>query len=680
MKYGIWKVSQLEAGAVNALVGSGYAPLAAMVLASRGIGDDRQARAYLDCNAPLLDPFLMTDMDKAAGRVGLAMSRGEKIAVFGDYDVDGITATCLLTDFLRRHGADVVSYIPGRLEEGYGLNPIAIHQLHAEGVKLIVTVDCGITAVSEAELCKQLGIDLVITDHHECKQTLPAAAAVVDPHRCDGGYPHKNLSGVGVAFKLASALCGSQEKVLEEYADMVCLGTVADVMPLQGENRVFVARGLESLAHTKRPGIAALMAECGCAPETVSASSIGFMLAPRINAAGRMGQIDLAVELFLTDDPDKAAEAARGLCELNRQRQAVESEIYRQAVSMLPMGKPPEAIVLADESWHQGVVGIVASRIAEEYACPTFLICLDGEHGKASSRSHGGFNLFASLSALSPLLESYGGHELAAGFTISRANIPEFRRQICALAAQYYTDDVPRTVLDVDCAVSPELLTLHNVDALQMLEPCGNGCPKPVLMMKNLTIDRISMVGGGRHMRLRLCSGHTYLNAIYFSANPQTVSIQPGDLVDVAFTPQVNEFRGTRTVQMNVIDIRPSCSAECLPDAAPYRDMQRGNLTSGEAAALLPDRKMLALVWRYLDAANPVQESPMCLCRKIVRWSGQPLNLGQMLTCLDIFRDVGLLTVQRQHKYVSIRLTPGEGKADLSRSQTMQRLLHAKES
>ena len=680
MKYGIWKVSQLEAGAVNALVGSGYAPLAAMVLASRGIGDDRQARAYLDCNAPLLDPFLMTDMDKAAGRVGLAMSRGEKIAVFGDYDVDGITATCLLTDFLRRHGADVVSYIPGRLEEGYGLNPIAIHQLHAEDVKLIVTVDCGITAVSEAELCKQLGIDLVITDHHECKQTLPAAVAVVDPHRCDGGYPHKNLSGVGVAFKLASALCGSQETVLEEYADMVCLGTVADVMPLQGENRVFVARGLESLAHTKRPGIAALMAECGCAPETVSASSIGFMLAPRINAAGRMGQIDLAVELFLTDDPDKAAEAARGLCELNRQRQAVESEIYRQAVSMLPMGKPPEAIVLADESWHQGVVGIVASRIAEEYACPTFLICLDGEHGKASSRSHGGFNLFASLSALSPLLESYGGHELAAGFTISRANIPEFRRQICALAAQYYTDDVPRTVLDVDCAVSPELLTLHNVDALQMLEPCGNGCPKPVLMMKNLTIDRISMVGGGRHMRLRLCSGHTYLNAIYFSANPQTVSIQPGDLVDVAFTPQVNEFRGTRTVQMNVIDIRPSCSAECLPDAAPYRDMQRGNLTSGEAAALLPDRKMLALVWRYLDAANPVQESPMCLCRKIVRWSGQPLNLGQMLTCLDIFRDVGLLTVQRQHKYVSIRLTPGEGKADLSRSQTMQRLLHAKES
>ena len=547
-------------------------------------------------------------------------------------------------------------------------------------MKLIVTVDCGITAVSEAELCRELGIDLVITDHHECKQVLPNAAAVVDPHRPDGGYPHKNLSGVGVAFKLASALSGSQEDVLRDYADMVCLGTVADVMPLQGENRVFVAKGLQSLADTKRPGIAALMAESGCDPKSITASSIGFILAPRINAAGRMGQIDLAVELFLTDDPLRAAEAARGLCELNRQRQTVESEIYRQAVAMLPTGKPPEAIVLADESWHQGVVGIVASRIAEEYSCPTFLICLDGERGKASSRSHGGFNLFASLSALSPLLESYGGHELAAGFTITRENIPEFRRRVCAMAAQFYTDGVPRTTLDVDCAVPPELLTIPNIDALQVLEPCGNGCPKPVLMMKNLVIERISMVGGGRHMRLRLRSGRTGINAIYFSANPQAASVQPGDLVDVAFTPQINEFRGERSVQMNVLDIRPSCSAECSPETTAYRDMLSGSMTHREAAALLPDRRMLALVWRYLAASEAVQESPICLCRKIVRWSGSPMSLGQLLTCLDIFRDVGLLTIQQQHKYISIHLTPGDKKADLSRSQTMQRLLRAKES
>ena len=681
LKYGIWNVAQPEAGAVNTLVSGGYAPLAAMVLASRGIQNPREADRYLDCNAPLSDPYLMTDMDLAAGRVGLALAQKEKIAVFGDYDVDGITATCLLTDFLRRHGADCVSYIPGRLEEGYGLNPIAIHQLHKEGVSLIITVDCGITAVAEAELCRELGMDLVITDHHECKDVLPDAIAVVDPHRPDGGYPHKNLSGVGVAFKLAAALCGSQEEVLAEYADMVCLGTVADVMPLQGENRVFVTRGLASLRNTKRPGISALMAETGCTPDSVSASTIGFMLAPRINAAGRMGQIDLAVELFLTQDPRRAAQVAQALCELNRQRQAVESEIYQQAVSMLPVGQPPEAIVLADESWHQGVVGIVASRIAEEFSCPTFLICLDGDHGKASSRSHGGFNLFSSLTSLSGLLESYGGHELAAGFTISRQNIPEFRRQICALAAGFYSDDIPRTQLEVDCSIPAELLTIFNVESLNVLEPCGNGCPKPVLMMKNLTIERLQQVGSGRHMRLRLRSGRTALNGIYFSATPESAFVQQGDLVDIAFTPQINEFRGERSVQMNVLDIRPSCTADCSCDAAPYRAMLENRITSEIARSLYPERSTLAMVWRYLaSCGESIQEPPLCLCRKIVRWSGKPLSLGQLMICLDIFRDVNLLQTQRLHKYISIRLTPGPQKADLNDSPTLQRLLQVKES
>lgn len=668
-------------GSVNALVGSGYAPLAAMILASRGITTAQAAQEYLRCDAPLPDPFMMTDMDIAAGRVGLAMSRGEKVAVFGDYDVDGITATCLLTDFLRRQGTDCVSYIPGRLEEGYGLNPLAIRQLQEEGVSLIITVDCGITAVEEAQLCKELGVDLIITDHHECKEVLPDAIAVVDPHRPDGGYPHNTLAGVGVAFKLAAALSGSQEEILDQYADMVCLGTVADVMPLEGENRTFVSQGLESLRHTRRPGIAALMRQCGCSADSVSASAIGFMLAPRINAAGRMGQIDLAVELFLTDDPVRADALAEQLCELNRRRQAVESEIYQQAVSMLPMEKLPEAIVLADESWHQGVVGIVASRIAEEYACPAFLICLDGEHGKASSRSHGGFNLFASLTALSPLLESYGGHELAAGFTISRSNIPEFRRQICALAADYFSDDTPRTLLDVDCSVSPELMTIPNVESLDILEPCGNGCPKPVLMMKNLLIERMNLVGGGRHMRLRLRSGRYSLGAIYFSVSSESATVQPGDLVDVAFTPQINEYRGERSVQMNVLDIRPSCAVPCSPEAAGYRALREDHLTAEIAAALAPGRPMLATVWRYLaGVGSPIEESPICLCRKIVRWSGKPMNLGQMMTCLDIFQDVHLLSVVRQHKNLSIRLIPSDHKADLSQSQTLQRLMKAKES
>ena len=681
LKYGIWNVSTPEASAVNALVGGGYAPLSAMVLAARGMKKPQDAENYLSCNAFLPDPFLMTDMALAAGRVGLAMTRGEKIAVFGDYDVDGITATCLLTSFLRRHGADAVSYIPGRLEEGYGLNPIAIHQLHEEGVKLIITVDCGITAVEEARLCKELGIDLVITDHHECKEVLPEAVAVVDPHRIDGGYPHKTLSGVGVAFKLAAALCGSQEEVLEQYADMVCLGTVADVMPLQGENRVFVAHGLESLKHTHRPGIAALMTECGCAPETVNASSIGFMLAPRINAAGRMGRIELAIELFLTDDEERAGYLAKALCELNKQRQNVEAQIYNEAVSMLPEGKTPAAIVLADESWHQGVVGIVASRMAEEYCCPAFLICLDGDHGKASSRSYGGFNLFSSLTKLAPLLESYGGHELAAGFTITRQQIPSFRQAICELAEQHYTDGVCRTQIEIDCAVTPELLTVRGIDSLSALEPCGNGCPKPVLMMEKLTIDRISLVGGGRHMRLRFRDRYHTINAIFFSATPESASVQPGDVVDVAFYPQINEFKGERSVQMNVLDIRPHCDAPCDTNTAGYAGLRKGETTPAEAAQLLPDRNTLGMVWRYLAGAEaPLREEPMCLCRKIVRWSGKSLTLGQLLTALDIFRDVGLLEVQKQRKTLTLIPTPGPNKADLNESKTMQTLLKAKES
>ena len=678
MKYGLWNTTAPGAEAVNALVRGGYAPLAAMVLASRGLETKESADHYLDCNAPLLDPFLMTDMDLAAGRIAIAMQRGEKIAVFGDYDVDGITATCLLTDFLRRNGCDCVPYIPGRLEEGYGLNPIAIEGLHAHGVKLIITVDCGITAVAEAKLCQKLGIDLVITDHHECKDTLPEAIAIVDPHRPDGGYPHKTLSGVGVAFKLACALNGDPEEILDLYADMVCLGTVADVMPLQGENRTFVTRGLVMLQNTARPGLAALIRQCGYEPDSVSASSVGYMLSPRINAAGRMGQIELAIDLFLTDDPVQGEEVAKALCELNRQRQAVESEIYQQAIEMLPPGKTPEAIVLADEHWHQGVVGIVASRIAEEYCCPTFLICLDGDHGKASSRSFGGFNLFSSLTSLSHLLENYGGHELAAGFTIDRSQIVPFRQEICRLAGDFYCGSGPKTVLDADCVIPPELLTLYNIESLNALEPCGNGCPKPVLVMENLTVDRLSAVGGGRHLRLRLQSQHHSFNGIFFSATPETASVEQGDLVDVAFIPQINEFRGERTVQMNIQDIRPSCKTAVSCDTEDYRQLRADMLTVATAEKLLPDRATLGLVWRYLaKAAQPLQETPICLCRKIVRWSGADLSLGQLLTCLDIFADVGLLETQRLHKYITVRLIPTESKADLTTSRTMQRLLAA---
>lgn len=680
VKYGTWKIAEPGVQQVNALVGGGIPPLPALVLAARGIDTPEKAREALSRDAELPDPFLMTDMDRAVGRVGLAMTRGEKIAVFGDYDVDGITATCLLTDFLRQCGAQCQSYIPSRLEEGYGLNPIAIRQLAGDGVGLIITVDCGITALEEAELCRELGVDLVVTDHHECKERLPRAVAVVDPHRPDGGYPHKDLSGVGVAFKLASALSGSQEAVLEQYADMLCLGTVADVMPLRGENRAFVARGLEMLKKTGRPGLAALIAESGCQPEKLTAASIGYVLAPRINAAGRMGKIGLAVELFLTQDPARGKEVAAALCELNRERQAVESEIYRQAVAMLPTDRSPEAIVLADERWHQGVVGIVASRMAEEYCCPAFLICLDGDRGKASSRSYGGFNLFASLSALSPLLESYGGHELAAGFTITREHIAEFREKVSAMAASFYDTAGPKTTLEIDCAVHPQDLTLAGVASLDVLEPCGSGCPRPVFAMEQLRVQKIAMVGGGRHMRLQLRRGDCTVTAIYFSATPQSASIAEGDLVDLAFTVQINEFRGTQSVQFSVLDIRPSCPCPCPADAGLYRRMRAGRLKPEEAELLLPNRQQQGDVWRYLAAAGDVQETPACLLRKIVRRSTRPMTLPQMLVCLDLFSEAGLITLRRQRQSVRVVVLPRGERADLNACQTMRKLLKLKES
>lgn len=676
VKYGIWHVAQLPAQAASAL--GAYPPLTAMVLAARGIDTPQQAQAYLAVDCPLPDPFLLTDMVPAVERIRLALNNGEKIVVFGDYDVDGVTATCLLTDFLRKQGGDCRYYIPSRLEEGYGLNPGAIRQLAGQGVSLMITVDCGITAEAEAKLCRELGMDLVITDHHACKASLPDAVAVVDPHRPGDKYPHRNLSGVGVAFKLAAALAGDQQAVLNSYADLVCLGTVADVMPLLGENRTIVARGLAAMRESPRPGLRCLMHEAGCDPATLTAITVGFVLAPRINAAGRMGRIDLAVELLL--DVSLAPQAAKQLCQLNRQRQAVESEIYHQALAMLPQGKTPEAIVLASPDWHQGVVGIVASKMAEEFCCPTFLICLDGDKGKASSRSYGGFNLFQSLTELSGLLDTYGGHELAAGFTIDRQHIGQFRQAVCRQAAEYFRDGLPSATLEVDCAIPPELLTIANVQALDALEPCGSGCPRPVFLLEAMTIDRIIPIGGGRHLRLRLHQGQHPVNAICFSATAQSLSIAPGDVVDLACTLQINDYRGQRSVQVTVLDLRPSCPCPCDADLAGYRSLRSGSLSREQAAGLLPTRQVLADIWRYLAAyPGQAQVDPVCLCRKIVRATGRPLGLSQLLACLDIFREAGLMEVVRQQKYLTITLTASGGKADLTQCVTMRLLQQLKE-
>ena len=681
MKYGTWTVSSYAPADAQALTKAGFSPITAAVLCSRGYTDLQTARDFLAANEPLSDPFLLLDMESAVRRLRRALERRELICVFGDYDVDGITATCLLTDFLRRRGARVMSYIPARLEEGYGLNETALRALKEQGVQLIVTVDCGITANEEAALCRTLGMELVITDHHECKSELPEAAAVVDPHRPDQPAPAPELAGVGVAFKLACAMDGGARQLLEEYCDFLCLGTVADVMPLTGENRTMVAAGLRALENPKRVGIAALMAECAVKHGAITAGTIGYTLAPRINAAGRMGQVDIATELFLTQDAARAVELAAQLCQLNRKRQEIETGIYQEAVAMLPAGGRPDAIVLASENWHQGVVGIVASRLAEEYSCPTFLICLDGEKGKASSRSHGGFNLFAALKQLSPLLESYGGHELAAGFTIRRENIDAFRTEIQRLARQFRASEAYEADLKIDCEIPPQLLTIDNVGALDELEPCGAGCPRPLLLLRGLRVEELMEVGGGKHLRLRLTRGQYGWGAIFFSTTARLAAVSRGDLVDIAFTPQINEYRGLRTVQLNLVDIRPDDAVRAVQDEARalYARHRAGQpLSCREAEALLPERQDFVAVWKYLTAYAEdgcLQEEVCCLSRKIARFAARPCCPGKTWVCLEVFAEQGLLALEQRPRTLRIRLTSDGHKVDLERSEI---LIHLK--
>ena len=666
--------AETDRQSADSLIRAGISPLVAMVLASRGLHTPEEADTFLSADpARLHDPLLLPDIRPAVSRLKRALADGEHITVYGDYDVDGITATCLLTEYLRAEGGRVSSYIPGRIEEGYGLNPTAIHTLHAEGVTLIVTVDCGITAVEEARLCRRLGIDLIITDHHACREEIPEAVAVIDPHRPDSEYPWNQLAGVGVAFKLAAALAGDQRAVFDRYCDLVCLGTVADVMPLLDENRCFVSHGIRMLNSAPRPGLRQLIRECASSGP-VTATSIGYVLSPRINAAGRLGRVELATELILTTDRTRAAELAQQLCRLNRQRQLIEQEIYASAVEMLAGQTAPDAIVLAGLNWHQGVVGIVASRLAEEYGCPVFLICLDGDRGKASSRSYGGFNLFAALEDNADLLESFGGHELAAGFTILADRVETFRERMCARARAYYASGPEGGVLNVDCVLEdPSLLTARNVSALDSLEPCGSGFPRPVFRMERLLVEQLADVGSGKHLRLKLSRDGVPLAGIFFSTNTLKSGIAEGDLIEAAFCPQMNEYRGFRSVQLNLTDLRVNEAAR-LAQSEEYILFERWRtnvLRPEEASGLIPVRDEFVALWRYLNARGTdgiLQSDPDCLARCVSRYAGIRCSYVKTRICLEVFSEMGLVELGRGPRSLRIRVASGVRKVDLDRS------------
>jgi len=665
----------------EALERGGIPALCARVLAARGWSDPAQARRFLYEDAPLLDPMCMRDMDRAKARLERALAEGETIAVYGDYDVDGITATCLLTDYLRGEGARAIPYIPNRLEEGYGLNRAAVEKLRAQGAGVIVTVDCGITAVEETDHAKALGLDVIITDHHACKPDLPAAAAVVDPHRPDCAYPFKHLAGVGVALKLCMALAGPgrQEELLSAYADLAALGTVADVMELTGENRTIVRRGLAVLGETARPGLRALLREAGAEGRALSSISVGYTLAPRINAAGRMGRSETALELLLTADPQRAEVLARELCELNRQRQDLEAQIFSQCdilVDALPADER-SALVLSSETWHQGVVGIVASRLSEKYAVPTFMICVQDGRGKGSCRSYGDLDLFSLLEGCADLLGSFGGHALAAGFTIAEEDIPAFRRRVNQLARERQAAGTV-SALTVDCVLPDAgLLTQAAVEQLALLEPYGPGNPKPVFRLDRCALAGLTQVGGGRHMKLKLDLGGERLDAIFFSATSAEMGVSPGDRVDVCFYPQINEYRGWRTVQLQICDLRPA-RTRAQAEGELFRRLVDGeDLSRAEAQALLPTRQEFANLWRYLcerRGDGPIEETAQRLARNVARSCGEREVFMRTEVCLAVFHDRGLIHVERTADHLRIRLMEVDGKVDLEQARLMRKL------
>ena len=680
MRYNIWNVSRPAGpGVRRRLEEAGLSALCAAVLSARGLDTPEKAARFLDSGPDrFYDPFLLKDMDRAAARVCRALDGGERIAVYGDYDVDGMTATCLLTEALRQLGGDVVSYIPDRTEEGYGLNPGAIGRLGARGVTLIVTVDCGITASAEVEYARSSGVDVVITDHHRCKDTLPAAAAVVNPRRSDCTYPFPELAGVGVALKLAQALFPAQrrEEVFRRFGELVAVGTVADVMHLTDENRALVRQGLELLGRTGRPGLRALLREAGLEEGGLpTAVTVSYGLAPRLNAAGRMEQAMLALELLLTRDTGRGIELARELCRLNRERQAIELDIFEQCVQRLekdPALASP-AIVLAGEGWHQGVVGIVASRLAERYSCPAFMISLENGHGKGSCRSFGGFNLFGALERCAGLLEGYGGHELAAGFTVLEENIPALAVRLRELVSAHDGGKPMEASLDVDAEVDDcALLTARQVDSLSALEPFGAGNPRPVLLLRSATVVTCCDVGGGRHLKMRVRRDGTVLDAIFFSANASACGVAAGDRLDLVFTPQINEFQGKCAVQLQICDLRPAPTRAQLEQEL-FRRLREGEaLSRWEAGLLLPSREDFTWLWRFLEracAGGGVNAGPSLFKQAARRPDGR-WAYGRTLVCFHVMEDRGLLRLEESELY----LCRPERKVDLEQAGLMRQL------
>ena len=649
----------------------GIDPLAAFIVSARGYDDECYQDFFTEDAELTLDPMSIMDMDKAADRIIEALDSFEKICVYGDYDADGVTSTALLYSYLESRGANVISYIPDRIDEGYGLNKPAIKKLHDDGVKLIVTVDNGISATDEIVYAYSLGMEVVVTDHHIAGDLLPQCVAVVDPHRPDCKSSFKEMSGVGVAFKLCCAIEGDDYSVLDEYSELVALGTIGDVVSLTGENRTMVRYGIRKINENPSVGVAALVKAAGVGDKTFTSSTASFALCPRINAAGRMGSADKALELLLCEDTDLADELAAEINSMNQSRQATEMEIYKKALEIVrsnPEIKNSRIIVVAGEGWHQGVVGIVAAKLTEHYGRPSVVISvMDGE-GKGSCRSVEGFSIYDAILSCSDCLTHFGGHPFAAGIGVDEDKIAEFRRRINEYAAD---KELPFATQRIDCKLNMSQINLGVVSSLSELEPFGTDNPQPFIGLFGVKIEDITPISEGKHTRVLVSKDGARNGIMFFNQPEKKFPYEPGDIVDIAVNLEKNVYNGDTRVSFTARGIRPAETDEekVLACLSLYNKFSRNEaITPQQAQLLTPDRDTQVEVFRSIKQKPLKDNYSEQLC---IRLKDDGTKMAKYMVTVDMMVEMGVLAIDENNR---VYAPANPQKVDLQQSSVMKKL------
>lgn len=670
-----WEVRPLDKERAAAFAQTYGVPFfLAMLMNIRGLDDAAHLREFLGEGEPLSDPFLLKDMDKAAARITRAVDNMEKIAVYGDYDADGVTSTAMLYSYLETRGADVIFYIPQREGEGYGMNIGAVEYLKEQGVSLIVTVDNGISSVQEVARANELGIDVVVTDHHRPQEILPDAVAVVDAYRPDDTSPYKHFSGVGIAFKLLMALedgAGDVEDLLEAYSDLAAIGTIGDIVPLTGENRTLIRAGLERLSQSDRPGVQALLENAGIAGKALTSTNVAFTLVPRINATGRMGAPERAVRLLISGYEEEAEVLSEEICADNEERRRVEAEIAEAAFADIEAkGYMKDRVVVVDgENWHHGVIGIVASRVTERCGKPCMIISRGETEAKGSGRSIEGFSLFEAICACGDLLIKFGGHPMAAGITLKPENIEAFRKRINQYAAEHFPQ-MPTQTVTLDCKLNPAALSVSMAQSLTQLEPFGNGNPQPVFGLFNMELSNVTPVGGGGHLRLTLEKNGAVITAMRFNTKPEELPYHIGDKIDLAVQLEAREFRGQPSLTVIVRDMKFAAfnTEKNIASLASFEKWQRGEVLSAEDKnRLYPDRACLAAIYRALRTVNGKETDQV----RFVSQFGKDMTLGLFKTALLVFEERGLVHSEIADDTFTAALIETSGKTDITCSPVL---------